>query len=75
MSGRDSVALHVASAALVLALGTGSILSAVHRPEAPVAGKDHTLIVEGHLEAGGIVVVDSAQALSSSTCSGTLRSQ
>jgi hypothetical protein len=47
----------------------------VHRPEAPVAGKDHTLIVEGHLEAGGIVVVDSAQALSSSTCSGTLRSQ
>ena len=52
---RDGVALHVADAALVLALGPGAVGRAGPRPEPPVAGEGLEPIVEGHFPRRRIV--------------------
>ena len=54
----DGVALDVADAALVLALGAGAVGRAGHRPHAPVAGEGVQALVERHLARRPVVVLD-----------------
>ena len=54
----NGVALDVADAALVLALGAGPIRRASVRMEAPIAGEGVQTIVETHLAGGRVMVID-----------------
>ena len=54
----DGVRLHIADAALVLALRAGAIRRAGLHPEAPVPGKGVQLRVHDHFARHGVVVLD-----------------